>query len=164
MHPSARHLKWLSVVGMTFLSCFGPTRSIAAEKSTATQLVELAKGGSPALREAITSTFEAKDLKEGTAWAGRGSDFFFAVQTQAKPELFIDAAPGPQMRPIAGSDIWYSAAHIEQLGKLHSFYYLVNGTKFGGKLDVPAFGPLSYLQPGVPSGTLSDKIIHTSKI
>jgi len=164
MHPSARHLKWLSVVGMTFLSCFGPTRSIAAEKSTATQLVELAKGGSPALREAITSTFEAKDLKEGTAWAGRGSDFFFAVQTQAKPELFIDAAPGPQMRPIAGSDIWYSAAHIEQLGKLHSFYYLVNGTKFGGKLDLPAFGPLSYLQPGVPSGTLSDKIIHTSKI
>ncbi len=164
MHPSARHLKWLSVVGMTFLSCFGPTRPIAAEKSTATQLVELAKGGSPALREAITSTFEAKDLKEGTAWAGRGSDFFFAVQTQAKPELFIDAAPGPQMRPIAGSDIWYSAAHIEQLGKLHSFYYLVNGTKFGGKLDVPAFGPLSYLQPGVPSGTLSDKIIHTSKI
>jgi enterochelin esterase-like enzyme len=164
MHPSARHLKWLSVVGMTFLSCFGPTRSIAAEKPTATQLVELAKGGSPALREAITSTFEAKDLKEGTAWAGRGSDFFFAVQTQAKPELFIDAAPGPQMRPIAGSDIWYSAAHIEQLGKLHSFYYLVNGTKFGGKLDVPAFGPLSYLQPGVPSGTLSDKIIHTSKI
>ena len=162
MHPSARHLKWLSVVG--FLSCFEPTRSIAAEKSTATQLVELAKGGSPALRDAITSTFEAKDLKEGTAWAGRGSDFFFAVQTQAKPELFIDAAPGPQMRPIAGSDIWYSAAHIEQLGKLHSFYYLVNGTKFGGKLDVPAFGPLSYLQPGVPSGTLSDKIIHTSKI
>ena len=137
---------------------------MAAEKSTATQLVELAKAGSPSLRDAIASTFEAKDLKEGTAWAGRGSDFFFAVQAQAKPELFIDAAPGPQMRPTAGSDIWYSAAHIEQLGKLHSFYYLVNGKRFGGKPDVPAFGPLSYLQPGVPSGTLSDKIIHTSKI
>jgi len=164
MHSSARHLKCLSVVGMTFLSCFGQTRSIAAEKSTATQLVELAKAGSPALRDAIASTFEAKDLKEGTAWAGRGSDFFVAVQAQARPELFIDAAPGPQMRPIAGSDIWYSAAHIEQLGKLHSFYYLVNGKRFGGKPDVPAFGPLSYLEPGVPSGTLSDKIIHTSKI
>jgi len=164
MHSSARHLKWLSVVGMTFLSCFGQTRSSAAEKSTATQLVELAKALSPGLRDAIASTFEAKDLKEGTAWAGRGSDFFFAVQAQERPELFIDAAPGPQMRPIAGSDIWYSAAHIEQLGKLHSFYYLVNGKRFGGKPDVPAFGPLSYLQPGVPSGTLSDKIIHTSKI
>jgi enterochelin esterase-like enzyme len=164
MHSSARHLKWLSVVGITVLSGFGQTRSIAAEKSTATQLVELAKAGSPGLRDAIASTFEAKDLKEGTAWAGRGCDFFFAVQAQAKPELFIDAAPGPPMRPIAGSDIWYSAAHIERLGKLHSFYYLVNGKSFGGKLDVPAFGPLSYLQPGVPSGTLSDKIIHTSRI
>ena len=29
---------------------------------------------------------------------------------------------------------------------------------------MPAFGPLSYQQPGVPSGTLSDKLIHTSKI
>jgi len=164
MHSSARHLKWLSVVGMTLVSCFGQTRSIAAEKSTATQLVELAKAGSPSLPDAIASTFEAKDLKGGTAWAGRGSDFFFAVQAQAKPELLIDAAPGPQMRPTAGSDIWYSAAHIEQLGKLHSFYSLVNGKRFGGKPDVPAFGPLSYLQPGVPSGTLSDKIIHTSKI
>src|SRR6202162_2460230 len=41
---------------------------------------------------------------------------------------------------------------------------MINGTTFGGKLDLPAFGPLSYLQPGVPSGTLSDKIVHTSKI
>ena len=40
----------------------------------------------------------------------------------------------------------------------------MNGAKFGGKLDVPAFTPLSYLQPGVPSGTLSEKITHTSKI
>ena len=49
-------------------------------------------------------------------------------------------------------------------GKLHSFHYLVNGATFGGRLDLPAFGPLSYLQPGVPSGTLSPAITHTSKI
>ncbi len=29
---------------------------------------------------------------------------------------------------------------------------------------MPVFGPLSYLQAGVPSGRLSDKILHTSKI
>ncbi len=68
------------------------------------------------------------------------------------------------MQQLAGSDLWYAAAHIEPVGRLHSFHYLVNGAKFGGKLDLPAFGPLSYLQPGVPSGTLSDKIVHTSKI
>jgi len=136
----------------------------AADKLTATELIELAKSASPSLRDAIPSTFDAKDLKEGTAWAGHGPDFFFAVQSQPKPQLVIDGSPGPQMQQFSGSDLWYTPARIEQLGKLHSFYYIVNGAKFGGKLDLPAFGPLSYLQPGIPSGTLSDKITHTSKI
>jgi len=130
----------------------------------AKQLIELAKSASPSLRESIASTFEAKDLKEGTAWAGLGPDFFFALQATSKPELLIDDVPGPQMQPLAGSDLWYVAAHIEKVGKLHSFYYFIDGKKFGGRLDVPAFGPLSYLQPGVPSGTLSEKLVHTSKI
>jgi enterochelin esterase family protein len=149
---------------LTLLALYPASSSLAADKSNATQLVELAKSSNPGLRDAIASSFEAKDLKEGTAWAGRGPDFFFAVQAPAKPELLIDGAPGPQMQPLTGSDIWYGTARIEQVGKLHSFYYLINGAKFGGKLDVPAFGPLSYLQPGVPSGTLSEKITHTSKI
>ena len=68
------------------------------------------------------------------------------------------------MQHLAGSDLWYAAARIEPVGSLHAFHYMINGAAFGGKLDVPAFGPLSYLQPGVPSGTLSEKIEHTSKI
>jgi enterochelin esterase-like enzyme len=128
--------------------------------------VELAKAGSPGLRDAIGASFEVKDLKEGTAWAGRGPDFFFAVEAegQAAPQLMIDGAAGPAMKQIAGSGVWYAAARIEQVGRLHSFHYLMNGAKFGGTLNLPAFGPLSYLQPGVPTGTLSDKITHTSKI
>src|SRR5882762_10840940 len=138
--------------------------ALGAEKRSAPQLIDLSKSNPAGLREAIPATFDAKDLKEGTAWAGRGPDFFFALDSTAKPQLLIGAAPGPQMHQLAGSDLWYAAARIEQLGKLHSFYYVIDGKKFGGKLDVPAFGPLSYLQPGVPSGTLSEKIIHTSKI
>jgi len=157
-------LKRFAMASVVVVAFSGSRCALAAEKSTATQLIDLAKSASPSLREAINSSFEAKDLKEGTAWMGRGPDFFFAIQAQAKPELLIDGAPGPEMQPLTGSDIWYSAARIEQVGKLHSFYYQINGTKFGGKLDVPAFGPLSYLQPGVPSGTLSEKITHTSKI
>jgi enterochelin esterase-like enzyme len=163
--PIPMHLlKRFAIASIALTAFSGAPRAFAADKSTATQLVQLAKSASPGLRDAIASSFDAKDLKEGTAWAGRGPDFFFAVQAQAKPELLIDGAPGPQMQPLAGSDIWYGTARIEQLGKLHSFYYLVNGAKFGGKLDVPAFGPWSYLQPGVPSGTLSAKIPHISKI
>jgi enterochelin esterase-like enzyme len=136
----------------------------ATERSSAVQLAEMAKSGKPKLRDAITATFDAKDLKEGTAWTGRGPDFFFATEAAVTPELYLDGAHGPRMRHLAGTDIWYAAARIEQIGKLHAFHYVLKGAKFGGKLDVPAFGPLSYLQPGVRSGTLSNTITHVSKI
>jgi enterochelin esterase-like enzyme len=137
----------------------------AAEKSTAPQLIALANSNSPALQDAILATFDAPEISKGIAWTGRGSDFFFAVQaTTSKPTLFIDDSPGPLMQQLNKSDIWYGSAHVEPLGKLHSFHYLVDGQKFGGRLDLPAFTQDSYQQPGVPVGQLSDKIIHTSKI
>ncbi|MDQ6666394.1 MAG: alpha/beta hydrolase-fold protein [Acidobacteriota bacterium] len=136
----------------------------AASKSTAPQLIELGNAKSAGLRDAITSTFTASELKAGTAWAGHGSDFFFATETASTPTLYIDGAAGPAMQQIAGSDIWFTAAQIPLVAKLHAFHYTIDGAKFGGRLDLPAFGPLSYLQPGVPSGKLSDKTIHTSKI
>jgi len=131
---------------------------------SAPQLIDLAKSNSANLREAITATFDARDLKEGTAWTGHGPDFFFATQALSQPSLVIDEAPGPAMQHLAGSDLWYAAARIEPMGRLHSFHYMINGAAFDGKLDVPAFGGFSYVQPGVPSGTLSEKIEHTSKI
>lgn len=137
---------------------------VRAQKSSALELIELAKSPGPALRDAIIATFEAKDLQEGTAWSGHGPDFFFALRAGSKPQLFIDATAGPEMRALSGSDLWYTSATIEAVGKLHSFHYAVNGAKFGGKLDIPAFTPLSYLQPGVASGTLSQKVTHVSKI
>lgn len=146
------------------LSLLLASPTFAAEKSTATQLIELAKSSSPALKDAITNTLDAKELKEGTAWIAHGPDFFFAIATSAKPNLVVDNAPGPQMQNLSGSDLWYTSAHIEPVGKLHSFHYLIDGAKFGGRLDLPAFTPLSYQQPGVPSGTLSPKLSYTSKI
>jgi enterochelin esterase-like enzyme len=158
----SRSLKIAAKVALSSLAF--AVSSFGAEKSTAPQLIELAKSNSPALHDAITATFEAKDLKEGTAWAGRGPEFFFAIDATSQPSLFIDGAPGPQLRKLAGSSLWYAPDHIEPVGRLHSFNYLIDGKKFGGRLDLPAFGPLSYLQPGVPSGMLSPKITHASKI
>jgi enterochelin esterase-like enzyme len=151
------------VLTVTLASLFAAS-AVAAEKSTAPQLIELAKSNSPALKDAITTTLDAKELKDGTAWIAHGPDFFFAIETSSKPTLLIDAAPGPQMQSLPASNLWYASAHIEPAGKLHNFSYLINGVKFGGRLDLPAFTPLSYQQPGVPSGTLSPKLFHTSKI
>ena len=132
------------------------TSAFAADKMTAPQLIGLSKSDPSALKEAMASTFDAKELTAGTAWTGHGSDFFFVTAAPTPPELMIDGAPGPKMKQVPGTGLWYSAAQIPQLGKLHSFYYSVNGAKFGGRTDVPAFGSLSYLQPGAPSGKLSD--------
>lgn len=136
----------------------------AAEKRTAVELTALAKSGSPGLRDAILSSMDGKALKEGTAWLGRGPDFFFATEAASEPTLWIDDAAGPKMEHIAGSSLWYASARMDAVGKLHSFQYRLDGKKFGGSLNLPAFGPLSYLAPGVPVGSLSPKITHTSRI
>jgi enterochelin esterase family protein len=160
-----RKIRFLSLAGrFAFLSLAMAAYASAAEKSTAPQLIELAKSDSPGLRDAITATFDPKDLKEGTAWVGRGPDFFFVIEAASLPSLLIDGAPGPQLRQLPGSAFWHASARIGQVGRLHSFYYLVGGNKFGGRTDLPAFGPSSYLQPGIPSGTLSPKITHTSRL
>jgi enterochelin esterase-like enzyme len=143
---------------------FFALRGEAAEKLGAPELISLAQAHSPELRASIEATFEAKDLKEGTAWVGHGPDFFFAVEAASTPTLMIDDAAGPAMTQLPGAQLWYSVAHIEPVSHLHEFHYLIDGAKFGGRLDLPAFGPLSYLQPGVPSGKLSEKLSHTSKI
>jgi enterochelin esterase-like enzyme len=138
--------------------------AFGADKMTAPQLIELAHSKPSALLAGIAATFDPKDLKAGTAWVGHGADFFFATEAGSQPSLVIDDKPGPAMHHLEGGDLWYAAAQIPETRRLHSYHYLVSGSKFGGRLDLPAFGPLSYLQPGVPSGKLSDKITHTSKI
>ena len=73
----------------------------------AVQLITLAKSNGPGLAEAIAASLDAKALKEGKAWAGHGPDFFFAMEADSEPMLFIDDAPGPKMQSVAGSKLWY---------------------------------------------------------
>jgi enterochelin esterase-like enzyme len=140
------------------------TSTFAADKLSAPELIALAHSNSAALPDAINASMGAKDLQDGTAWLGKGADFFFATKAASQPQLILDHAPGPQMRHVANSDLWYAAARVEPLGKLHSFHYLVDGAKFGGRLDLPAFTAESYQQSGVPAGALSAKLTHMSKI
>ncbi len=142
----------------------------SAGKQSAPELIALAQTHSSGLRAAIDASFDAKALKNGTAWAGHGPEFIFAVEAATAPTLIVDANVSSAMQQVPADDsapgptLWYATAHIDQTGRAHQFYYLVDGAKFGGSLDLPVFGPLSYLLPGVPSGTLSEKLIHTSKI
>jgi enterochelin esterase family protein len=67
------------------------------------------------------------------------------------------------MTRVAGTNLWF---HIQQLkvGTSHRFHYVIDGARFGGSFDMPAYGPDSYARPGVPQGTISEKFTHTSKI
>lgn len=162
----------LFVLGLMLTLSACVAESQPAGKLSAPELIALSQTHSPGLRAAIEASFDAKDLKEGRAWAGQGSAFFFAVEAATSPMLIIDANMTSAMQQVPAADtgsattpsLWYASVHIDQAGRVHQFYYLVDGAKFGGSLDLPAFGPLSYLQPGVPSGKLSEKLIHTSKI
>ena len=138
----------------------------AQDKLGALDLLRLAKSGGPELAQGITKTFSATELEQGTAWKGHLSSFFFAISTSAssKPTLMIDGTAGPEMQAIPNSALWYASAEVPKLGAIHSFYYVVQGKRVGGSTDLPAFGPLAYLQPNVPSGTLSPPLLHTSKI
>jgi enterochelin esterase-like enzyme len=169
MHPDMRTPNFVSPISVVVLlvaAIFsaGPIQALPPDKSTAPQLIELAKSNSPQLKESIAATFEPKDLKEGKAFIGQGADFFFATESSSKPALYIDDAAGPEMRPIAGSNLWYTNARIERLGTSHTFHYLVAHEVFGGSYDVPVYTPDSYQHPDVPAGKLSERIVHTSKI
>jgi hypothetical protein len=122
----------------------------APQKMQAPDLIALAKSGKPGLSAAITASFDAKALQDGTAWLGHGPDFFFAIQTDAKPSLVLDDGAAAPMKQITGSKLWYAAVDNMRTGTAHTFHYLVNGAALGGSLDMPAFGPMSYAMPGVP--------------
>jgi enterochelin esterase-like enzyme len=104
------------------------------------------------------------DIQNGTAVAGEGPDFLFAVDSASHPTLYIDSEPAAGHMKRAGKEgPWILATQLKT-GRSHSFYYMVDGKKFGGKTDVAAYTPDSYEHPGVPKGKLSEKLVHTSKL
>jgi len=130
-----------------------------AQTASIQELTRQAKSNPAALIQSLG----AAALKKGTAWAGHGPDFLFAVESVKTPTLLMNDGPGPRMRKGGGANLWYATAKLET-GRTHNFHYMVDGKPFGGANDVPAFGPDSYEKPGVPQGKLDGKHVHTSQI
>jgi len=139
------------------------TAAFSAEKMTAPQLIEMARANSAALKAALVDSLGEANIKNGTAALGRGENFIWAIEAASRPTLQIDGAPGPAMTKITGSDTWYAVGKLK-VGTSHMFEYTINGKPFGGSRNLPAMGPDSYLKPGVPTGKLSERMVHSSKI
>jgi enterochelin esterase-like enzyme len=137
--------------------------AFAADRPSVPQLIDMARHHSAGLEEALRVTLGDEKVKKGTAFAGEGPDFIFAVECAVQPALLVDEQPGAAMERVGKTNLWFQTATLRP-GTVHGFYYTVNGARTGGSTDVAAYGPDSYVKPGVPQGTLSDKIVHTSKI
>jgi enterochelin esterase family protein len=153
---------------LTALLLLLPATPLAAEKLTATQLIKLAGPGTapaPSFQQALLESLGAENVQKGTAVLGEGPDFIWAVESAQALTLVVDEVALPSTRRLAGTNLWFHTGKLKT-GAAHEFHYLnpVNGAVFGGKNDVPAYGPDSYTQPGVPQGKLSEKLVHASKI
>jgi enterochelin esterase-like enzyme len=139
--------------------------SWSADKLLPKELIDLAlkSPGQAQLRDALIATAPPADLKAGTAAFSDRGRVVFAVESASAPELFIDDQPGPAMSRFSGSQLWFAQAPLAP-GSGHAFFYKIDGKRFGGSNNVPSFGPDSYLKPGVPKGTLSQKSVLTSRI
>ena len=129
------------------------------------QLLALARKSpdSAEFRDALVKHLGDAPIKSGEAYNSNGPDFIWAVEAAAEPSMILDDQPAPRMRRIKGTNLWFHTAQL-RVGTSHRFHYLINGAKFGGSVDVPAYTPDSYQKPGVPQGRLSEKLVHTSKL
>ncbi|HKW99656.1 MAG TPA: alpha/beta hydrolase-fold protein [Bryobacteraceae bacterium] len=135
----------------------------AAEKLTATELIALAHKKSRELPDALRSTLGQDKISKGTAFAGEGPDFIWAIESDRRPDIYLDGRAAGPMTRAGKSNLWFYPGKLGT-GTAHGFYYMIQGTRTGGSTDVPAYGPDSYPKKGVAEGVLSDKIVHTSKI
>jgi enterochelin esterase-like enzyme len=136
----------------------------AADKPGFDQLMALARSNSAELPQALAAAMGADNLTKGVAYSGQGPEFLFAVESDSQPVLYIDEQPSnAAMRRAPSSRVWFASANLKT-GTTHSFAYEIDGKRFGGRTDVPAFGPDSYERPGVGKGTLHGKFVHSSRI
>lgn len=135
----------------------------AAEKLTPKQLLDLAhkQPNSTALADAARESFGEK-LKKGTATAYHGGDLLVAIETANPPRLFLD---DQELKPrkLGKSGLFVATTQMSA-GTSHAYYWVVDGKRFGGDQNVPAYLPDCYIKEGVPQGKLSEKMIHTSRV
>jgi len=150
-------LRWLVI---TAIVCASMT---AARAASVAELIRMSAKPNDAFRDALLETMGEENIVKGTAVAGHGADFVFAVESTEAPALYVDDRPAAKMKRVKGWHLWFCTIQLET-GRSHSFYYNIKGERKGGRNDVPAYLEDCYPKKGVPQGALSEKLVHTSRI
>jgi len=137
----------------------------ALERAPMDELLAMARTrpDAPEFGAALVKHLGEAQIKSGEAYNSNGPDFIWAVESASQPSIVIDDQPAGVMRRVARTNRWF---HVGQLrvGTGHRFHYLVEGKRFGGSVDVPAYTADSYARPGVPQGRISEKLVHKSSL
>ena len=152
-------------IGLAVALALVPWHARGMERGEMDRLLAMARTqpDSPEFRAALIKRLGEAPIKSGEAFDSNGPDFIWAVESASQPSMILDDQPAGPLRQIAGTNLWFHVAQL-RVGTSHRFHYLVNGAKFGGSYDVPAYTPDSYAKPGVPQGKISEKLVHTSKL
>ena len=135
---------------------------IGADKPSFGDIKKALDAKSPHLPSLMKAAVGEEAFQKGQGVIAEGGNFIFAVESASAPQIVVDENE-PRAMTQTGPNLWAHTASL-QTSRTHNFSFVVDGKPFGGKTDVPAFGPYSYEKPGVPRGTLSEKMVHTSKI
>src|SRR3954471_13807949 len=84
------------------------------------------------------SQLPAEDIKKGVAVLGDGGDFLWAVEAVKQPALFVDGQRMGPMKRASTHGPWTYSGKLKT-GTSHFFHYMIEGQRFGGLTDVPAF-------------------------
>lgn len=133
----------------------------AAQKVSTQDLLRMARTRDAGLDRALIDTLGADRIQKGAAAAGELGDFVFAVASEKGPSLQINYDP-PIAAFKAGS-LWVVQTRLNT-GTAYKYTWIADGKPIGGANNLPAFGPDSYVQPGVPQGKLTGPIEVPSKI
>jgi len=136
--------------------------AMAADQPTYQDVRKALDAKSPQLGALVVAAAGEESFKKGQAVIAEGGNFIFALDSAAPPKIVINE-DSPVAMTKTGTNLWVHTAALPT-SRTHNFSYVIDGKPFGGRTDVPAFGPYSYDKPGVPKGKLSEKIVHTSKI
>jgi len=134
---------------------------VGAEKLPTGQLIDLARKNGPGLEQALRDTLTDEAIQKGSAVAGEGAEFVWAVVADQPPRLQVDLLEPVAAKKTGG--LWFYQGQLKT-GTSHKFVWLIDGKPFGGRNDIPAFTPDSYPHSNAPEGKLTGPVVHGSKI
>ncbi len=125
----------------------------------------LERGGTAAVSRtdvpSVAGATTVPTAASGDVAAVWGQDFLFAAASSRPVMVSVDRQPPLPMAAVVGTPYWF---HLEtlRLGTTHTYTLIVDGNEVGSN-DVAGYNPDSYEQPGVPRGTLSDRMTIQSR-